>query len=157
MKPVLRRIWERDCPATCVGQRLDRGRPTVAGLLGHGPGPARSGNSGRVGEALPGRPKRVYLVGHSMGAGHAVQLAQQEPGRFAAVAALGGGGRIGKEAQIKDVRFFVGCGKLDFALESSRTLHRALEAAKRRRLVSHQVSHLLLYSYASLLWTKNLL
>ena len=74
-------------------------------------------------------PKRVYLVGHSMGAGHAVQLAQQDPGRYAAVAALGGGGRITKPDALKSVPFFVGCGKLDAALPKAQALHKALEEA----------------------------
>ena len=39
--------------------------------------------------------KRYALVGHSMGAGHALQLAEEHPNRYAAVAALGGG-RVNK-------------------------------------------------------------
>src|SRR5262249_26984698 len=36
--------------------------------------------------------KKAFLVGHSMGAAQAVSLAGRKPERFAAVAALGGGG-----------------------------------------------------------------
>jgi predicted peptidase len=73
--------------------------------------------------------KRVYLIGHSMGAGHAVDLAKKNPDRYAAVAALGGGGKLSKAESLKGVRFFVGCGKQDFALESARKLHKGLEDA----------------------------
>jgi predicted esterase len=74
--------------------------------------------------------KRVYLIGHSMGAAQAAALAQQNPGRFAAVAALGGGGRVAKPEAVKGVPFFVGCGKQDFALAGARALHQALAEAK---------------------------
>ena len=104
--------------------------PRVAGLLGAGPAPPVPAILDELAKRYPIDPKRVYLVGHSMGAGHAVQLAQQEPKRYAAIAALGGGGRVAKGDALKDVRFFVGIGKQDFALEGARALHRALETAK---------------------------
>jgi predicted esterase len=85
-------------------------------------------------EALAARypvdPKRVYLVGHSMGAAAAVATAARAPGRYAAVTALGGGGRVGKPRdELASVRFFVGVGTEDFALRGARSLREALEAA----------------------------
>jgi predicted peptidase len=71
-----------------------------------------------VNRLYPVDQKRVYLLGHSMGARLAVGLVGREPRRFAAVAALAGGGRW-KASQdkpseeLKDVRFFIGVGKED--------------------------------------------
>jgi predicted esterase len=112
----------------------DRGWLVVAtrvqGLLGGGPAPDVPAMLDKLAERYPIDPKRVYLVGHSMGAGHAVELAQKTPERFAAVAALGGGGKLTKAESLKGVRFFVGCGKKDFMLEDARKLHKGLEEAK---------------------------
>jgi predicted esterase len=104
--------------------------PRVEGLLGAGPAPPVAAMLDALAKRYPIDPKRVYLVGHSMGAGHAVQLAQQDVGRYAAVAALGGGGRVSKPEALKDVPVFVGCGKLDFAINGARALHKAFEGAK---------------------------
>ena len=125
--------------------------PRVEGLLGAGPPPPVPAILDELAKRYPIDPKRVYLVGHSMGAGHALQLVQQEPKRYAAVAALGGGGRIGKPDAVKDVRFFVGVGKLDFALEGSRALHRALEAAKASSTLEEydDIEHLLIVREAA--------
>lgn len=73
-------------------------------------------------------PARVLLVGHSMGAAQAVAAATRSGARFAAVAALGGGGspRRGTDPLPP---FFVGVGGADFALAGARGLHRALLAA----------------------------
>lgn len=60
--------------------------------------------------------KRVYLVGHSMGAGHALTLSQQAADRFAGVAALGGGGMIRKTEAFRQLPLFVGLGKDDFLI-----------------------------------------
>jgi predicted esterase len=104
--------------------------PRVEGVVGAGPPPPVAAVLDELAKRYPIDPKRVFLVGHSMGAGHAVQLAQENPGRYAAVAALGGGGRITKRDAVKGTPFFVGCGKLDFALSNARALHKALEEAK---------------------------
>ncbi|MBY0231319.1 MAG: alpha/beta fold hydrolase [Gemmataceae bacterium] len=74
-------------------------------------------------------PKRVFVVGHSMGAAQAVALAGRKPERYAAVAALGGGGTFKEGDGLKKVPFFVGAGKLDFALKSAERLAKSLEKA----------------------------
>jgi predicted esterase len=74
--------------------------------------------------------KRVYLVGHSMGCSMAFDAVQKYPGKFAAVAGLGGGGRIRDEKAFADLPVFVGVGDKDFALRSSKSLHAAAEKAK---------------------------
>jgi predicted esterase len=104
--------------------------PRVEGPLGTGQPPPVPAILDELAKRYPIDPKRVYLVGHSMGAGHAIQLAQAEPKRYAAVAALGGGGRLTRPEAVKDVRFFVGCGKLDFALTGARALQKSLDEAK---------------------------
>lgn len=72
---------------------------------------------------------KVFLVGHSMGAGQAIALAQQSPERWAGIAALGGGGRVRATDGLKKASFFVGCGSEDFALGGARALTKSLEHA----------------------------
>jgi predicted esterase len=103
--------------------------PRVEGLLGGGPAPPVPAILDELARRYPIDPKRVYLIGHAHGAEHAIQLAQRDPGRYAAVAVLGGG-RMTKAEEFKGLRFFVGCGKLDSALPEVRKLRTVLEAKK---------------------------
>src|SRR5205823_13968091 len=73
--------------------------------------------------------RRVYLVGHSMGAAHAVEVAQSSPGKFAAIAALGGGGNVRRPETLRGVPVFVGVGSEDFALGWVRGLAKSLSEA----------------------------
>lgn len=104
--------------------------PRVEGVLGAGATPPIPAILDELAKRYPIDPKRVYLIGHSMGADHAVRLAQESPGRYAAVAALGGGAAVTKPEAVKGVPFFVGCGKLDLDLDAARRLARSLETAK---------------------------
>lgn len=70
----------------------------------------------------------VFVVGHSMGAAQAVNAAQEAPDHFAAIAALGGSGRVNNGEKIKDVPFFVGVGTADFALGGAKRLAATLKA-----------------------------
>lgn len=74
-------------------------------------------------------PSKVMLVGHSMGAAMSVAAAEKSPSRFAAVAALGGGGRISPmpAETLKKLPFFIGVGTKDFALRGSRALRDTLQ------------------------------
>ncbi len=72
---------------------------------------------------------RVMLVGHSMGAGQAVAAAMSEPTRYAAVAALGGGGSVRPQPALRDLPFFVGIGSEDFGLKAAKNLADNLERA----------------------------
>jgi len=83
--------------------------------------------------------KRVFLVGHSMGAAQAVTLAQESPDRWAGVAALGGAGRASKPEAFRDVPLFIGCGTEDFALAGTRALAKAVTAAE-GKLVNKEYS-----------------
>lgn len=71
----------------------------------------------------PVDPKRVYLVGHSMGAGQALALSQKSPSRYAGVAALGGAGTTAKLNVYRTLPLFIGTGKEDFvAVKGARGL-----------------------------------
>lgn len=72
---------------------------------------------------------KVFAVGHSMGAGHAIGAAQQSAERFAAIAPLAGGGLVTKPEAFKNLPTFIGCGSEDFLLSSARAFQRALEKA----------------------------
>jgi predicted esterase len=82
-----------------------------------------------VARLYPVDRRRVFLVGHSMGAAQAVGAAVKAPGRYAAVAALSGGERVVKEKGLEQLPFFVGVGDHDFALRWSRGLAEALRKA----------------------------
>ncbi len=105
---------------------------TRAGLLGGAPPAAAVVDE--LAKRYPVDESRVYLVGHSMGAAHAMMLVQQSPERFAAAAALGGGGLVRKPEAVKQVPLFVGCGAQDFALGSARALARDAEKAGNPRV-----------------------
>src|SRR5581483_3079525 len=95
--------------------------------------------------------KRVYLVGHSMGAMQTVALAQQAPGRFAAIAALGGGGAVTQPDTFKDLPVFIGCGSADFLLGGAKALAETLKKAGATRVQFHEypgVEHMLIVQEA---------
>jgi predicted esterase len=73
--------------------------------------------------------KRLMLVGHSMGAGQAVALASREPGAYAAVAALGGGGSFRPGAALRALPFFIGIGSEDLNLKGAKDLAEELKRA----------------------------
>jgi predicted esterase len=72
---------------------------------------------------------KILLVGHSMGAGQAVAAGSQNPSKFAAVAALGGGGTIRASTALKALPFFVGVGSEDFARDAATSLTDSLKEA----------------------------
>ncbi|HZT80638.1 MAG TPA: alpha/beta hydrolase-fold protein [Gemmataceae bacterium] len=82
-----------------------------------------------VAKLYPVDRKSVFVMGHSMGAGQAVTAAGQAPEKFAAVAALGGGGQVKASDGLKAVPFFVGVGSEDFAAGGARQLSAALKRA----------------------------
>jgi predicted esterase len=73
---------------------------------------------------------KVMLVGHSMGAGQAVAAGSSTPSKFAAVAALGGGGLIRPSTNLKALPFFVGVGTEDFAQDDASALADRLKKAE---------------------------
>jgi pimeloyl-ACP methyl ester carboxylesterase len=100
----------------------------------------------KLAERYPLDAKRVFLVGHSMGAGQALALAAT--GKFAAVAALGGGGRVAEPAAFAELPTFVGVGDKDsLALGGARSLNKALTAANAKAVTYKEypdVEHLVI-------------
>jgi predicted esterase len=74
--------------------------------------------------------KKVFLVGHSLGAMQAVSAASTMPEKIAAVVALSGGGTLRSSEELKKVAFFAGVGSEDFALLTVRGLHEQLKKAE---------------------------
>lgn len=101
--------------------------PRGGGLLGGTPPVAEV--VAKLARRHPIDPKRVFLIGHSMGAAQTVELVQQHPGRFAAVACLGGGGRVRKPEAFTELPLFVGVGSMDFAHRGAKALHKSLSDA----------------------------
>ena len=88
--------------------------------------------------------KRVFVVGHSMGAMQTVELVQKYPGKFAAAAALGGGGAVRDAKVFADLPLFVGVGEKDsLALSGARGLNKALTGAKKLTYKEYpQIEHM---------------
>lgn len=116
------------------------------GGLGFGSAPPVAEILAKLAERYPLDAGRVFLVGHSMGAGQALGLAAT--GKYAAVAALGGGGRVGKPAAFAELPTFVGVGDRDsLAVTGARALNKALAAAGAKRLTYKEyegVEHLVI-------------
>lgn len=74
---------------------------------------------------------KVFLVGHSMGAMQAVAAGTgTDATKYAAVVALGGGGRVPPRARLYGRAFFVGVGALDFARAGAMALRDGLGRAE---------------------------
>jgi predicted esterase len=88
-------------------------------------------------------PKRVFVVGHSMGAMQTVELVQKYPGKFAAAAALGGGGTVCDAKAFADLPLFVGVGEKDsLALSGARGLNKSLTTGGARKLTYKEYPHI---------------
>ncbi len=98
------------------------GAPPVAALLD------------QLAKRYPLDPTRTFVVGHSMGAMQTIELVQKHPERFAAAAALGGGGTVRDAKAFANLPVFVGVGENDFALAAARSLSKALTAGGAKRL-----------------------
>lgn len=126
--------------------------PRAGGLLGFGGAPNVVKILDELATRYPIDKQRAYLIGHSMGARHALAVAQQNPERFAGVAILGGGGALQKPESIRSMSIFVGVGKHDFALQLARGLARKLEReAVGRMLVKEyeNVEHMMIVQEAA--------
>ena len=98
-------------------------------------------------ERYPIDTDRVFLVGHSMGAAQTVDLVGKHPDKFAAVAVLGGGGKVRHPKAFADVPTFIGIGTADFARSGAVKLHRELTAAGAKRVTLREypgVEHLVI-------------
>lgn len=98
--------------------------------LGFGSGPPIPRMLDALEERYPIDRKRVFVVGHSMGAAQTIAVCQTHPGLIRGAAALGGGGQVRQRDAFQDLPVFVGVGSKDFALAGARSLARSLTAAK---------------------------
>lgn len=83
-------------------------------------------------EHFPIDRRRVFLVGHSMGAAQVVTQVTRRPAAAAAAVALGGGRGAPNAAAVKDIPWFVAAGERDFGRRGAQSLARALESAGAR-------------------------
>jgi predicted esterase len=81
---------------------------------------------------------RVFLVGHSMGAGQVVALAGSAPDKWAGVVPLAGGGRLVRSDGLRKLPFFVACGTEDFLIRGARALVQSLRDADAERLTAKE-------------------
>ncbi len=72
---------------------------------------------------------QVLVVGHSMGAGHAIRTAELLTAPPRAVAALGGGSRLRQPERLRSIAVFVAAGSNDFLLDQAKSLAAALRQA----------------------------
>ena len=97
-----------------------------SGLVGSGPPVTKLLD--KIAERYPLDRKRVFVIGHSMGASQA--LSQTAEGKFAAVALLAGGGRVAKPEAFAALPVFIGIGEKDaLALANARALHKSFNDA----------------------------
>lgn len=82
-----------------------------------------------IDQLYPVDRKKIYLVGHSMGAAMAVRATQNNPDLYRGVACLGGGAGVTPVEAHKTVAFFIGCGSEDFALAGAKSLQASLKKA----------------------------
>ena len=105
-----------------------------------------------VAQLYPVDTKRVFVIGHSMGAGQAVAAAQLNPEKFAAVAVLGGGGGIRNPSEaLKKLPFFIGIGTEDFALKNAKGLNEGLQKAEVKQINYREypdIEHLIIVQVA---------
>ena len=95
----------------------------------------------------PVDPKRVFILGHSMGSSMAFDAVQKDPGKFAAVACLAGGGSVRKAEVFAELPVFIGVGDKDFAVKTAKGLQANLEKAKAKNVTFKEypdVEHLVI-------------
>jgi len=100
-----------------------------------------------INERYPVDARRVFVVGHSMGAMQTSAAALAKPEVYAAVAALGGGGTAKSSDALKRLPYFVAAGSRDFALSGAKQLVKKLQEAGVERVDFHEypdVEHLLI-------------
>jgi len=77
--------------------------------------------------------QRVFVVGHSMGAGAGASVVLDDPARYAAFAALGGGQALNAADKLLALPIFVGAGERDFGRDGAQRLHASLLDAGHER------------------------
>ena len=90
-------------------------------------------------------PSRVFVVGHSMGAARGQRLAERSADRLAAFAALGGGRKSRRAAEMNKLPVYVGAGAEDFGRAGAEALHASLvseDSATRKLRIFEGIEHL---------------
>jgi predicted esterase len=98
-------------------------------------------------EFFPIDRSRVFLMGHSMGAGQLIRQVSLHPEVPAAVAAIGGGNAIRNNPAVGEIPWFVAAGELDFGLRGAQALKSSLDnigAAKLTYKVYPKVEHMVI-------------
>ncbi len=105
-----------------------------------------------VAKIYPVDMKRVFVVGHSMGAGQTAAASNLMPEKFAAVAALGGGAAIKAPVEgLKKLPYFVGAGSEDFGLRGAKALNESLQQAEVKKNIFREyagIEHLTIVQVA---------
>jgi pimeloyl-ACP methyl ester carboxylesterase len=104
-----------------------------------------------VNARYPVDPRKVFVVGHSMGAMQTSAAALAKPELYAAAAALGGGGTAKASAELKKLPYFVAAGSRDFALPGAKQFVKKLQEAGVEQVVFREypdVEHLLIVQEA---------
>lgn len=118
-----------------VEEGLKRGWLVVAPRLGFaGPGLDCGPMLKVLEESFSIDRERIFMIGHSMGAGQVVRQVTLDPKLPKAVAALGGGAMPGKLGETSLVPWFVAAGELDFGKRSAMQLREALRQSQAPRL-----------------------
>jgi predicted esterase len=95
-----------------------------------------------LGERYPIDPKRVFLVGHSLGGSQALAVAAKSPKTFAGVAVLASGGFVRDAKAFADLPFFLAVGEKDpLSLRIARELNKDLTAGSAKRLTYKEYPH----------------
>lgn len=96
-------------------------------------------------------PKRIYVLGHSMGAGVGQRLVARDPSRFAAFVAMGGGSSQRRAEAWRGLPTYVTAGDRDFGRGGAESLFRALERAdcsEAKLVIEPRCEHLLIVAEA---------
>lgn len=94
---------------------------------------------------------RIYVLGHSMGAGVGQRLVARDPSRFAAFVAMGGGSSQRRAEGWKSLPTYVTAGDRDFGRGGVESLFRSLERAECPRaklVIEPRCEHLLIVAEA---------
>jgi predicted esterase len=120
---------------------LERGWLVVAPRSGLFGGPDVPTIADALGKIYPIDTKRMFILGHSMGAAQTASTLGRAPTRFAAAACLGGGGGVKASDDLKTLPIFVGVGKLDFAARGAKTLADNLKKAGVEKVIYREYEH----------------
>ncbi|MEQ1904314.1 MAG: hypothetical protein ABL888_09035 [Pirellulaceae bacterium] len=94
---------------------------------------------------------RVFLLGHSMGAGQVIRQAGLHPDLPLAAAAIGGGSAVRDATKIAKLPWFVAAGEMDFGKRGAKAFHASLSRAggtQLEYLEVPQVEHLVIVQAA---------